>query len=93
MDRNSAIYEIEKTINQYGFITDFHMYSDIDICLTIELNLKNICSLHSRLQSLVNLNNCENVTSFAKEKAIIRLNITFTAGTGKLRVEVPAVPG
>lgn len=30
-DRNIAIYEIENLVNQHGFITDFHMFSDMEI--------------------------------------------------------------
>ena len=92
-DRNIAIYEIENVVNQYGFITDFHMFSDIEISIKIEIEEQNIYKLYKDLKTYLDLNDIEVLNSKLKNDRTILLNITFLKSTGNLKIEVPAVPG
>ena len=92
-DRNAAIYEIEIIVNNYGYIIDFHMYSDIEVCLKVEIEERKIPDLYSKLNSFLSLNDIKYEKSDSAHERIVFINITFTQSTGNLRIEVPAVPG
>jgi len=92
-DRNIAINEIENIANNYGFITDFHMFSDMEICIKIEIEEQNINKLYADLSNYITLNDYENINSKSKKERSIFLNITFLKSTGNLKIEVPIVPG
>lgn len=92
-DRNIAIYEIENVVNQYGFIIDFQMFSDLELSIKIEIEEQNIYKLYMDLKTCLDLNVYEDLNSKSKNDRIILLNITFSKSTGNLRIRVPAVPG
>lgn len=92
-DRNEAIYEIERIVSQHGFITDHHMFSDMELTLKIEIAELNIQKLYMDLKSYLTMDNYGNLASESKTERSILLNITFVKSTGNLRIEVPAVPG
>lgn len=92
-NRNAAIYELESIINSFGYITDFHMYSDIEICLKIEIEEWKINNLYRELGSYLTLNEVIDMNSDSDRERIVLINITFTQSTGNLKIEVPAVPG
>jgi len=88
-----AINEIEKIISTYGFILDFKQFSDISIAITIELEEANIQKLYFGLKNYLRLKDFETADSTSKAERIVFLHVTFTKGTGDLRIEIPAVPG
>ena len=92
-DRNVGIYEVERVINQYGFIVDFKMFSDMEINLKIDIEERNIDNLYHALSAYLSLNELKDISSSARTGRIVLLNITFTQATGNLKIEVPAVPG
>ena len=92
-ERIAAISEIERIVDLYGFITDFKQFSDISISIMIELEESRVDVLYNALKRFVNLNEYEGLHSTSNRERSIFLNITFSKGTGDLRVEVPAVPG
>ena len=92
-DRNIAIYEIENVINQFGFIIDFHMFSDIEISIKIEIEEQNIYKFYTDLKTCLDLNDFEDLNPKSNYDRTILLNITFSKSTGNLKIEVPAVPG
>ena len=92
-DRNIGIYEVERVVNKYGFIIDFHMFSDLEINLKIEIEERNISSLYHGLAEVLTLNDLKKIPSTDPTGRLILMNITFTQSTGDLRIEVPAVPG
>jgi len=92
-DRNAVINEIENIINRYGFITDFHMFTDMEICIKIETEEQNLYPLYSDLKNQITLNDYIDINSKSKKEHTIFLNITFLNSTGNLKIEVPAVPG
>jgi hypothetical protein len=92
-DRNIAIYDIENLVNKYGSITDFHMFSDVEINLKIEIEERKIYKLYVELKDYLDLDNFEDLDSESTNDRTILLNITFLKSTGNLKIEVPNVPG
>lgn len=92
-ERVVAISEIEKIINNYGYISDFKHFSDISLSIKIELEELNIDKLFNALNDFMNINDFEKINSSSNRERIIFLNVTFVKGTGNLRIEIPAIPG
>lgn len=92
-NRNQAISEIEQIISKHGFITDFKKFSDISISLVIEITERKIDLLYNELFEYMTLYDFNLLSSASENERTILLNITFTKGTGDLKIEVPAVPG
>ena len=92
-ERHSAINEIQNVISKYGCVVDFHLFSDIAISMTIEIDEFKIDILHDELTKIIGIQKFEYLNSNSKEERIVYLNITFAKGTGKLKIEVPSVPG
>lgn len=92
-ERITAISEIEKIVDNHGYITDFKLFSDISLMIKIELEELNIDELYIALKSYIRLNDFEKLNSTSSRERIIFLNITFKKGTGNLAIENPAVPG
>lgn len=92
-ERIIGISDIEKSITKYGFIIDFMMFSDISISMIIEIEEFKVNALFDELSSYMKMNEFEIISTDSKRDCIILLNVTFTKGTGDLRIEIPAVPG
>ena len=92
-DRNAAIYEVENIINNHGYIIDFHIYSDIEVCLKVEIEERKIPDMYKELNGYLALNEVNYEKSDSERELIVLINVTFTQSTGNLRIEVPAVPG
>lgn len=91
--RYAAISEIEKIVDDYGYITDFKQFSDISISIKIELEELNIDKLYSSLKNYLSLNDFVGLNSKSNKERIIYLNVTFIEGKGDLRIKTPSVPG
>ncbi|MBD3887234.1 hypothetical protein IFO70_37225 [Phormidium tenue FACHB-886] len=92
---------VSEAINQAGWITNFHLYSNILICINFELPLSKLSKLAASLQetglhlsqeSLEQLRPANNSTLKQQELAGT-LQITFIHDKPDLIREVPAVPG
>jgi hypothetical protein len=92
-NRNQTIYEMEKIVNVHGCITDFHRYSDLEICVRIEIEERHIRDLYHSLRTCLEISTIEGLMTESRKERIILLNITFSEGTGDLRIDVPSVPG
>lgn len=92
-NRTKAISELETIINTYGFITDFKQYSDLFMMLKIEIEEHKIDQLYEVLQNIIQLDEAEKLHSSSTIERVVFLNVSFTKGTGNLRIEVPSVPG
>jgi len=92
-ERHKTINELESTINRYGYITDFKMFSDLEISLIIEVEESKIESLYHALEQQISMQNSGKVGGDSSEMRIILINITFSKGTGNLENIIPAVPG
>ena len=89
----TTINEIQNVISKYGCVVDFHLFSDIAISMTIEIDEFKIDILHDELTKIIGIQKFEYLNSNSKEERIVYLNITFAKGTGNLKIEVPSVPG
>lgn len=92
-ERIIAISEIEKIINNHGYIVDFKQFSDISLSIKIELEELNIDKLFIALKEYMSLNDFEKINSSSNRERLIFLNVTFIKGSGDLRNEIPAIPG
>jgi hypothetical protein len=92
-ERTHAIQEIEKIANRFGFITDFHMFSDVEISIKIEVEELHIDELYKALGDYLSLNEYKGNQSESRNERVIFLNTTFLKSTGNLKIEVPSVPG
>lgn len=90
---NLAISEIEQIINHHGFLVDFKRFSDISISLIIEIQEQKAVKLYNDLKNYMVLTDSDFISSGSEEECTILFNITFTKGTGNLRIEIPSVPG
>ena len=95
-ERHYTIQGIKKSItDSHGSILNFEMYSDVSLSINIEINECDIINLHTELALIGHLSGIDE-TSINKQSPrewIIFLNVTFVKGEGKLRSEVPEVPG
>jgi tRNA U38,U39,U40 pseudouridine synthase TruA len=92
-ERHSAISKIQNVVSKYGYIIDFHQFSDISISVVIEVNEFKIDKLHADLKKIIGLKDFESLYSTSAKERMVYLNITFPKGTGNHKIEVPAVPG
>ena len=92
-DRTVAISQLEETVNRYGYIVQFKLFSDISLSVQIEITESQMDSLYAALEQLMRLDSIEKVNSSSDRERTVFLNITFIRGSGNLKIEVPAVPG
>lgn len=92
-ERHSAITKIQRVVSKFGDIVDIHLFSDLSLSLTIEVQELKIDKLHEELSKIIGVEKAEDLNSISKTERTIYLNITFAKGTGNLKVEVPSVPG
>jgi hypothetical protein len=92
-ERHSAINKIQDVISKYGYVVDFHLFSDISISMTIGIEEFKIDILYDELTTIIGIQKFEYLNSNSKEERKVYLNITFSKGTGNLKIEVPSVPG
>jgi hypothetical protein len=92
-ERLSAITKIQDVVSKFGDIVDIHLFSDLSLSLTIEVQEFKIDRLHEDLGKIIGLEKPDYLNSISNEERTIYLNITFAKGTGNLKVEVPSVPG
>jgi len=93
-DRHNAIFKIEEITNKFGSITDFRMFSDLEISFKIEIGISKVNQLYTELSTCLNLNeNNKELPSNLNKECLILLQVTFVKGKGNLKIEVPNVPG
>ncbi len=92
-ERAQSIIDLERIINNHGYLTDFKLFSDLSISITIEIEEQKIDKLYTELKNKITLDKFDNLNSNSTNERTIFLNITFSNGTGDLKIEVPAVPG
>jgi|WetSurMetagenome_2_1015567.scaffolds.fasta_scaffold378043_2 hypothetical protein len=91
--RNIAIYNIQQLINKHGYIVSYHMYSDMEISISIEIEERNIGSLYGNLKQYLDMSDNQEIESPAKTERLILFSITFANSTGDMSIESPHVPG
>ena len=61
--------------------------------MAIEIEEFKIDKLHGDLKKIIGVQEFEYLNSISTKERTVYLNITFTKGTGNLKIELPAVPG
>lgn len=92
-DRIRAIDEITGIIDGFGIILHSSRFSDISFNLSIEVEEGKVNDLYNRLKSIIYLEGKAEETTDSKSDCMILLNVSFTRGTGNLKIELPNVPG
>ncbi|HEY9708220.1 MAG TPA: hypothetical protein V6D48_08450 [Oculatellaceae cyanobacterium] len=101
-DRIQMTHRVSEAMNQAGaWIIDFHLYSNMLICINFEVPLANLVKLAAFLQETglhLSQESLEQLIpangSTLKEKELVgTLQITFIHNEPDLLREVPAVPG
>ncbi len=92
-ERHSAINKIQSVISKYGDVVDVHLFSDISLSMTIEIEEFKIDELYGELTKIIGVQKPKYLNSISKKERTVYINITFAKGTGNLKIEVPSVPG
>ena len=92
-ERHAAIDKIQSVVSKYGDIIEFKFFSDISITLIIEIMESKIGKLNDELLDIIAIDKYDHYNSTSQIERTIYLNITFTKGTGNLKIEVPSIPG
>lgn len=95
-DRNTVIEQIKETILfSDGYIVNFKMFSDIALSINVEIAENKLLMLHQALGGIVRISNFEDegINSKSLKEWIVYLHISFSSGTGNLKIEVPQIPG
>ena len=92
-ERHSVIDKIQRIVSKYGDIVDVHLFSDVSLSMTIEIEEFKIDKLYDELTKILRVQRLKSLNSISKKERTIYLNITFSKGTGDLRIKVTSVPG
>ena len=85
--------QIETAISHYGYILNFQRFSDLSLGLLIETSAARLHGLYAELQAVMDMEGLETTAADSDADCVVFLNVTFTHGSGQLRIEVPKVPG
>ena len=107
-DRHEMISRVKEAILQGGgFIVNFHMFSNLSICLNFEISAGKICDMSAALKATelrlteesreLLADYCRQAEQLSKEAGASEvagtLEITFIHNEPDLRIEVPPIPG
>lgn len=92
-ERYFAIDTIQRVISKYGDVVDVHLFSDVSLSMTIEIEEVKIDKLYEELTKIIGVQRPGPLESISKKERTMYLNITFSKGSGDLKIEVPSVPG
>jgi len=94
-NRLETIEKIKDIISRNdGYIINFSMFSDLALTLSIEILENKIKTLHKSLTSILSVCDLDLQDSErSKKEYLILLNISFSKGTGKMKSQIPDVPG
>ena len=92
-ERIKSISEITTIIDRYGAILNFQRFSDISLSLVIETEECRLNDLYLSLEKVMFIEGYDHTISDSTAECIILFNITFTKGTGDMKIEIPSIPG
>ncbi|MBD1843342.1 hypothetical protein H6F89_07980 [Cyanobacteria bacterium FACHB-63] len=101
-ERLEMTHLVSEAINQSGaWITDFHQYSNVLICINFEISLADLDRLAATLQATglqlsqesIDQLTSANASTWKRSELTGTLQITFVHNEPDLLREVPAVPG
>jgi signal peptidase I len=92
-ERHLSMHIIQRVIAKHGDIVDFKFFSDISVTIVVEIEEFKIDKLYDELGNNLALDQFEYLNSVSKRERTVYLNISFTHGTGNLKIPVPPIPG
>jgi hypothetical protein len=92
-ERHATINLLQTIISKYGNVVDFHLFSDVSLSMTIDIESNKIEALYEALNQCIEIEKNEYSNSHSPKEVNVFLNISFAKSTGNLKVEVPMVPG
>lgn len=95
-NRNIVIDEIKAVLlTNDACIVNSSMFSDLALSLSLEIEQKSVIELYNSLSSIVTISDLDtgSININSSKDCLIFINVSFTSGTGDLRIEMPAVPG
>jgi hypothetical protein len=92
-NRLKAIGEITDIVDKSATILNFKQFSDISLSLILEMEENRVNDLKIRLKEILLIEGSEPESQSSTHNCMVLFNITFSKGTGDLKMEVPEVPG
>ena len=92
-DRSAAINNIQGIVSTYGDVIDSKLFSDLSLSLTIEIVEARIDDLYAALHHYIHMDEDVHLASTSPKNRTVFLNISFSTGSGNLKIETPSVPG
>jgi len=92
-DRRAALTEIAEIVTRHGAIVESSLFSDRAASLIVELAAARIPALRAALAQRATVLGPDDAGPEAEGDSYLFLTISFAAGTGDLRREIPRVPG
>jgi len=95
-NRNKITDKIKDVISHNeGCILNFTQFSDLALSLSIEIEEQHIIQLHDALAEIITIDDLdqEQINQGSEREWILFLNISFSQGSGDMKIIVPTVPG
>ena len=94
-ERTVTIENIKSAIQvNDGCIMNFNIFSDLAITLSIEIPSNRLKSLLESLSKILTVSVKTPIEeSISAKEQMVSFNVSFSAGTGNMRNEIPDVPG
>jgi hypothetical protein len=94
-ERIAGINRMQACIRAHGFVVDFKFFSDISLSLFVEIEGQYVKDLYAELSKFMDITSEDEMDIQAQShgECLILFHVTFSKGTGNMKVEVPAVPG
>lgn len=91
-ERLKAIGDITHAVDQYATILNFQRFSDVMLSMLVEVEECKVNSLYQSLKYIMIVEGFEDNVTNSNSACLIFLSVTFTKGTGDLKIEVPNIP-
>lgn len=90
--RTQAFSELTDFADQYATILNFQRFSDIMLTMILETEERKLPEMLKKFRTMSDIE-CDR-EDFQESDALcnVFLNMTFTEGTGNLRIEIPDIP-
>ena len=94
-ERNTVIENVKRIISSDGYIVNFNMFSDLALTLMVEIEENKVVKLYDSLSTVLTLSDLNRsvIDNASTQECVIFLNLSFTKGTGDLKLKIPKVPG
>ncbi len=95
-DRHGILAKIKDVIaSNDGYILNFNMFSDLAMTLSLEIEERHVIDLYNSLCDICGMSDLDTkeISQDSKKERVVIMNISFGKGKGKLKINVPEVPG